>query len=220
MALIIFENVSKTYMNERGIKSVSFEITSGEFVFLTGESGAGKTSILRLLLGAFPPDHGKIFMDGIEVDKLTKEKLPEYRRQIGVVFQDYRLLPNKTVEENVFLPLRISNMGWAQSEKIVCDALKMVGMAGRGSSFPHELSGGEQQRVAIARAIVNHPSVILADEPTGNLDRASADEVHGLMRQLNAEGKTVIFATHDRSFINKGDREISLKGGMICGNNH
>lgn len=213
--MIELTNVTKKYVNERGIENVSFKITTGEFVFLTGESGAGKTTLLSLLLAKFRPDSGTIAVDGWQVESLTKEQIPAYRRQIGIVFQDYRLLPNKTVSENVFIPLRIAGINWTKGEAAVRNALSVVGMSAYKDSFPTSLSGGEQQRVAIARAIVNRPSTILADEPTGNLDRGTADEIFELMRSLHKEGKTIIFATHDRTFFHKGDKEIALKGGML-----
>ena len=213
--MIELRNVTKKYDNGRGVEDINFNITTGEFVFLTGESGAGKTTILKLLLGVFPPDIGEIEMDGWMVSQLPKNKIPSYRRQLGIVFQDYRLLPNKTVEENVFMPLKVAGMGWEESEASVRNALATVRMSSRNRSFPKELSGGEQQRVAIARAIVNRPNVILADEPTGNLDRKTADEIFELMRSLHKEGKTIIFATHDRSFIKRGDKEVALRGGAF-----
>ena len=213
--MISFKNVSKHYGDKIGVDGIRMDIESGEFVLLTGQSGAGKTTLIKLLLREFAPDSGLLTVGGWNLTDLKPDQIPYYRREIGVVFQDYRLLPNKTVEENIAVAQRIVGVGWDEGYARLREVLCLVGMASRGRSFPHELSGGEQQRVAIARALVNQPVLLLADEPTGNLDAATADEIFDIFSALNKEGKTLIVATHDKTRLTPDRRVISLDAGHI-----
>ncbi len=214
--MVIFENVSKQYKGSvRGVKNINLAIGDGEMAFLTGATGSGKSTLLRLLLAEFPPDEGDLFVGGENIGKLAKKDIPLYRRNLGVVFQDFRLIRDKTVSENVAIALQVAGIHDYRSH--VNAALASVGMADRSDSFPDELSGGEQQRVAIARAIVNNPKVILADEPTGNLDAGTSKEIMALLRGLNDDGRIVVMATHDTSLLGEHDKVISLDSGHVVG---
>jgi cell division transport system ATP-binding protein len=218
--MIVFENVSKIY-NRDGFRTVAldnvtFYIKPKEFVSVVGHSGAGKSTLLKMLLAEEKPTEGKIFLDNIDVQGLKKSELPFLRRRIGAVFQDYRLLPNRTAHENVAFAMEASGRDIEEISEIVPQVLDLVGLGERAANLPHELSGGEKQRVAIARALVNHPDVIIADEPTGNLDPLNTWDVIRLLLKINELGTTVILATHDREIIdNLGKRVISMDKGKI-----
>lgn len=216
--MIRFDSVSKSYAgnNRPALNSVSLEILKGEFVFLVGASGSGKSSFLRLVLKEDNPSKGQIHVLGQRLDTLPNRKVPYFRRNLGVVFQDFRLLPQKTVFDNVAFALQVIGKSRGFIQEAVPDTLKMVGLAGKKARFPHELSGGEQQRVAIARAIVNRPSILLADEPTGNLDPSTSAGIMTLLERINLSGTTVIMATHDAGIVDQMKRRvIELISGQI-----
>jgi cell division transport system ATP-binding protein len=210
-------HVSKEY--GRGVyalKDLSLRIDKGDFVFLTGPSGAGKSTLLRLLLRQDVPTSGTLVVGGRNLAELKPRQVQSYRRSLGFVFQDFKLLAGKTVLENVAFVPRVLGMAMAQQQRRTFQVLKWVGLQHRMSAYPMELSGGEQQRIAIARALVNDPAIILADEPTGNLDPDLSLEVMNLFREINARGTTVVVATHDRELIRRvGRRSVSLDHGHI-----
>ncbi len=210
-------HVSKTYA--RGVfalRDLSLRVEKGDFVFLTGPSGAGKSTLLRLLLRQDVPSEGQLIVGGRNLATLTTRQVQSYRRSLGFVFQDFKLLPAKTVLENVSFVPRVLGMGEAQQQRRTFQVLKWVGLQHRMSAYPLELSGGEQQRIAIARALVNDPAIILADEPTGNLDPDLSLEIMNLFREINARGTTVMVATHDRELIRRvGRRAVTLDHGNI-----
>lgn len=215
--MIEVQHVSKTYA--RGVyalRDLSLHIGKGDFVFLTGPSGAGKSTLLRLLLRRDVPSEGQLIVGGRNLAELTPRQVQAYRRSIGFVFQDFKLLQKKTLLENVAFVPRVLGIGAAQQQRRTFQVLKWVGLQHRMSAYPRELSGGEQQRVAIARAIVNDPLIILADEPTGNLDPDLSLEIMNLFREINARGTTVVVATHDRELIRRvGRRSVTLDHGEI-----
>ena len=215
--MIKFENVSKTYKNgSPALKNISLEIEKGEFVFLVGASGSGKTTFLRLLLREELPDQGRILEAGRDIGELPKWRVPYLRRNIGCVFQDFRLLPNKTVFENVAFALEVIGRPRSTVETQVPQILDLVGLATKSGSLPGELSGGEQQRVAVARAFVNRPLILLADEPTGNLDPANSESIMALLERINRTGTTVVMATHDNNIVDAMRRRvIELEFGKI-----
>ena len=206
-------------MYSRGVyalRELSLKIEKGEFVFLTGPSGAGKSTLLRLLLRQDVPSEGQLVVGGRNLSTLTANQVQAYRRQLGFVFQDFKLLPAKTVLENVAFVPRALGMPMTQQQRRTFQVLKWVGLQHRMNAFPPELSGGEQQRIAIARALVNDPLIILADEPTGNLDPDLSLEIMNLFREINARGTTVVVATHDRELIRRvGRRALTLDHGRI-----
>jgi cell division transport system ATP-binding protein len=210
-------HISKTYA--RGVyalRDLSLQVGKGDFVFLTGPSGAGKSTLLRLLLRRDVPTEGQLIVGGRNLAELRPRQVQAYRRSVGFVFQDFKLLPNKSVLENVALVPRVLGMPTAQQQRRTFQVLKWVGLQHRMNAYPLELSGGEQQRVAIARAIVNDPVIILADEPTGNLDPDLSLEIMNLFREINARGTTVLVATHDRELIRRvGRRALTLSHGQI-----
>ena len=220
--MIKFENITKTYPGRKGnppivaLENVSFEVKEKEFVSIVGRSGAGKTTLLKLLLAEEKPTQGQIFFDGVDVHKIKSAKLPKLRRKIGAVFQDYKLLSQKTAYENIAYVMEVIG---ASDEEIARDAaavLEIVGLTDRANNFLAELSGGERQRVAIARALIHRPQVILADEPTGNLDPYHALDIIRLLLKIQEMGTTVILATHNKEIINSlGKRVISLEKGRV-----
>jgi cell division transport system ATP-binding protein len=211
------EGLSKAYT--RGVfalKHVTLSVGRGEFAFLTGPSGAGKSTLLRLLLRQELPTEGRLVVNGRTLEKMTPGQVQDYRRSVGFVFQDFKLIPSKTVFENITFVPRVLGQPVDQQRKKAFQVLKWVGLQHRMNAFPQELSGGEQQRVAIARALINEPVLVLADEPTGNLDPDLALEVMNLFREINARGTTVLVATHDRELIRRvGKRTIVLEHGIL-----
>jgi len=216
--MIRLEAASKTYRgsSQAALKEVSLNIVRGEFVFLVGSSGSGKSSLLRLMLREERVDSGSVLVLGENLGKLSSRKVSELRRRLGVVFQDFRLLSNKTVYQNVAFALQVIGKSKAFIETSVPDALRLVGLENKALSYPASLSGGEQQRVAIARALVNRPEILLADEPTGNLDPTNSKEIMNLLERVNLSGTTVVMATHDRSIVDRMQkRVIEINQGEI-----
>ena len=214
--MVTFKKVSKLFGETAALKDVSFELNKEEFVYITGPSGAGKTTILRLLMGEILPDSGEIIVDGKNVAKIPPKDIPAYRQKIGVVFQDFKVLPERTVRENVEVALAVIGVDEKQWKERVNHVLKMTELLDRAEFFPSQLSGGELQRLSLARALVVNPKMILADEPTGNLDWKIAEEIMELFEKINKEGKTIIMATHNRMLVEKfKKREIRLVNGKI-----
>ena len=215
--MIEFRNVTKIYDNNViGLDNVSFKIEKGEFVFLIGQSGAGKSSIIKLLMCEEQITEGEIFVDGVDITKLSRKEIPYLRRSLGVVFQDFRLLPKKTVYENVAFAMEIIGVSSRQIRRQVPNVLSQVGLAQKARSYPNQLSGGEQQRVCMARALVNKPSVLITDEPTGNLDNEIAMEIMALLDAINKNGTTVIMATHSEKIVNEmRKRVLTLENGVL-----
>ena len=217
-AMIRFDSVTKTYPGQArpALNDIGVEILRGEFVFLVGASGSGKSSFLRLILKEEKPSKGRIHVLGQDLGSISSRKVPYFRRDLGVVFQDFRLLPNKNVYENVAFTLRVIGKSRGFVQSAVPETLKLVGLDGKGKRMPHELSGGEQQRVAIARAIVNKPQILLADEPTGNLDPVTSAGIMTLLERINASGTTVVMATHEAGIVDQMQRRvIELSAGDI-----
>lgn len=220
--MISIQNISKIYPSHLGGKptvaldDVSFEIKEGEFVSFVGKSGAGKTTLIKLLLAEEKPTKGRILFKGKDITRISPGKLPEFRRKIGVVFQDYKLLPTKTTYENVAYALQVVGASDEQIAQDVPKVLEIVGLTERANNFPAELSGGERQRAAIARALIHRPEVILADEPTGNLDPYNTLDIIRLLLKINEMGTTLILATHDKDIVNSLDkRVITLENGKV-----
>ena len=216
--MIRFENVTKRYRgtSKPALSNVDFEVQRGEFVFLVGASGSGKSSCLRLILREDVPTSGRVAVLGRDLRSLANRKVPYFRRHIGSVFQDFRLLPSKTVFQNVAFTLQVTGSSRGFIQQAVPEALALVGLDGKQKRMPHELSGGEQQRVAIARALVNRPQVLLADEPTGNLDPATSVDIMQLLARINAGGTTVLMATHEAGFVDQMQRRvIELSDGVM-----
>lgn len=215
--MINFINVSKIYSNNSiALDNVSFKIRPKEFICIVGESGAGKSTIIKLIIGEERPTKGKVLFTNYEVNKLDYKDLPWLRRQIGIIFQDFRLLPTRTAYENISFTMEVGGKPQSEIEEVVPQVLDMVGLASKIHNFPHELSGGERQRVAIARAMVNRPALIIADEPTGNLDSANTWEIINILLKINELGTTIILATHNKEVVNNlGKRVISLNNGKI-----
>ncbi len=214
--MIVFDKVTKHYGTHKVLDEVGFVIKPGEFVTLVGQSGAGKSTLLKLLLCEEKPTFGHITIDGKDIHLLKDRFIPYYRRQIGVVFQDYKLLPQKTVFENVAFAMEVSGKPDHEIKKEVLKIIELVGLAGKESNFPQELSGGEAQRVAIARALVFKPKFLIADEPTGSLDPKNAWEIAKLLLKINEMGTTVLVASHDRDIVDMvHKRVISIEKGKI-----
>lgn len=214
--MIKFKNVTKSFGSIKALDDISFEVDKGEFVFLTGPSGAGKTTILRLLLREMRPDSGEIRFDTVDITGLPDDYIPQFRQKIGVVFQDFKILEERTVRENVEVALAVLGVPQDHWKARVDQVLKLVGLYERAELFPRQLSGGEIQRTSIARALVVNPKIILADEPTGNLDWETADGIVDLMEKINKEGKTIIMATHNQMVLDKyKKRNIKLKDGKV-----
>ena len=215
--MIAFQNISKIYnSHSAALEEVTFQINPGEFISLAGRSGAGKSTIIKLLIGEERPTRGRVFFGQYEVNKLKDRELPAFRRHIGIVFQDFRLLANKTTYENVAFALEVAGRPQKEIEEFVPQVLDMVGLSDKFNNFPHQLSGGEKQRVAIARAMVHRPEVIIADEPTGNLDPFHTWEIINLLQKINQLGTTLILATHDKEIINSIEhRVLTLDHGRL-----
>ena len=216
--MIRFENVSKVYprSTKPALTGVSLEVELGEFVFVVGSSGSGKSTLLRLVLKEEQATTGTVLVAGQEVGGLPQRKVPRLRREIGTVFQDFRLLPNKTVYQNVAFALQVLGRSRHAIRQVVPETLEMVGLHGKEKRLPHELSGGEQQRVAIARAFVNKPAILLADEPTGNLDPTTSLDIVRLLDRINRTGTTIVMATHDDDIVNQlRKRVIELADGHV-----
>jgi cell division transport system ATP-binding protein len=215
--MIKFSKVTKVYPPDfSALQDVSFEVKEGEFVSIVGKSGAGKTTLIKLILGLEQPTLGEVYFKNFKIKDLNSKKLQEVRRQIGAIYQDYRLLESKTVFENVAYVMHIDEIENEDVDKEVLQVLELIGLKNKVNNFPSELSGGEQQRLAIARAVASHPEIIIADEPTGNLDPYNSYEVMSILKKINEAGKTVILASHDRDLINKiGKRVITIEDGRI-----
>ncbi len=216
--MIEFKNVSKTYEDTgvRALNDVSFFIDKGEFVFLVGPSGAGKSTLTKLLIKEEEPNSGEITVNGFDLGTLTKTRIPYLRRSIGMVFQDFRLLPNKTVYENVAFAMQVIGASRSEIRRNVPNVLALVGLAHKARMKPGQLSGGEQQRVSLARALVNKPPVIIADEPTGNLDPDTANEIMQLLAEINKRGTTMIVATHAKNFVDEmHKRVLAIENGAL-----
>jgi cell division transport system ATP-binding protein len=218
--MIQLHNIFLSYQKDvSALSNINLKVAKGEFVFLTGISGAGKSTLLKLLYGALKPSRGQILIDGQNIIRLSPAQIPFLRRKVGVVFQDFKLLPNRTVLENVALTLEV--LGWGKKDigKKVYHILKQLGLEHKINSTPLRLSGGEQQRVALARALVNDPKIILADEPTGNLDDDSKGQILGILKEANIRGSTVVVASHDRKLIDNCHRRVIVldKGHIVEG---
>ena len=210
--MIEFSNVTKTYNSNIGIENVSVKIDQGDFVFLVGPSGAGKSTFIKLILKEINPDSGSIKIKGREITTMANKDIPELRRNIGMVFQDFRLLPKKTVYENVAFAMEVIHRTPRSIKRHVPQALSLVGISDKADRYPDELSAGEQQRVAIARAIINNPRMLIADEPTGNLDPETAWEIMMLLNQINKKGTTIVMVTHSKDIVDKmGKRVIAIE---------
>ena len=215
--VISFQEVWKTYPNGTdALRDVCLEVPDGGFVFLVGASGAGKSSLIRLLIREEKPTSGRLIVQGLDLGRLHRRHLPHYRRTVGLVFQDFKLLPRMTVHENVAFALQTLGESGRVIAREVSTALEIVGLAGKARSYPNELSGGEQQRVAIARALVHGPRLVIADEPTGNLDPETAWEITQILWQINSDGVTVLMATHNREIVDAmRQRVVALERGEI-----
>jgi len=216
--VIRFEKVTKTYAGQGhpALDQISVDVEKGEFVFLVGTSGSGKSTALRLVLRESRPTSGRVYVAGKEINRLASWKVPRLRRQIGTVFQDFRLLQNKNVFENVAFALQVIGKSKSEIRTLVPETLEMVGLEGKGERMPDELSGGEQQRVAVARAFVNRPMILIADEPTGNLDPTTSVGIMKLLDRINRTGTTVVMATHDSSIVDQmRKRVIELEAGRV-----
>lgn len=215
--MIIFQRTSKVYDNNVfALKNVSLEIERGEFVFLVGPSGAGKSTFIKLLLKEIDPTKGKIIVNGADLTSLKHKQIPYYRRRIGMVFQDFRLIASLNVQENIEFAMRVVEANKKDIKKRVPLVLSMVGLTNKSKCFPNELSGGEQQRVAIARAIVNNPTMVIADEPTGNLDPDTSIEIMEVLQDINRAGTTIIMATHAKDIVDTmKKRVIAIENGTL-----
>lgn len=215
--MIELKNVTKVYKSgARAIQNMNLKIEDGEFVFVVGASGSGKSTLIKLLLKELEPNSGSIIVDGEDICAMKRRKVPYYRRKIGVVFQDFRLLGDRNIYENIAFAQRVVGTSARIIRKRVPQMLTMVGLSGKYKSYPKQLSGGEQQRVAVARALVNRPSILLADEPTGNLDPENAKEIMNLLDRINQEGTTVIVVTHNKDMVDEMQkRVIAMNRGVI-----
>ncbi|MGB9848068.1 MAG: cell division ATP-binding protein FtsE [Minisyncoccia bacterium] len=215
--LVYFQNVSKVYNSHTtALDNINLKIMRGEFVAIVGKSGAGKSTLLKLLIGEEKPTKGRIFFEKVDITKLKYKELPKIRRQIGMIFQDFKLLPDKTAFENVAFALEAAGFSPQDIKKTVPQMLELVGLKDKVFNFPHELSGGEKQRVAIARAMINKPDLLIADEPTGNLDPINTAEIIKLLLRINELGTTVMLATHNKNVVDMlNTRVVSLDSGRI-----
>jgi cell division transport system ATP-binding protein len=216
IGIIHFKNVTKRFGSVIALNDVSFDVKKGEFVFITGPSGAGKTTILKLILGEITADSGEVKVDGFEVRNIKDKDLPFFRQKIGTVFQDFKVLPERTVGENVSVALAVIGLPEDAWDERVRHVLKLAGLLRQIDLFPSQLSGGELQRVSLARALAVNPKILLADEPTGNLDWVTSDNLMELFERINKEGKTVVMATHNLEIVGKyKKRVINIVGGKI-----
>ena len=217
--MIEISKLTKTYeKSSRALKDVSLTIDDGEFVFITGRSGSGKSTLLRILLKEVEPTSGRVVVNDMDLGRMPRRYVPKYRRQLGVVFQDFRLLKDRNVYENVAFAQRVIGVSGRKIRESVPEMLRIVGLSSKYKSFPHQLSGGEQQRVAIARALINRPAILLADEPTGNLDPHNAMEIMGLLEEINRQGTTVVVVTHSSEIVNMmRKRVITIQRGIVVG---
>lgn len=215
--MIQLENVSKVYPRDvKALDNISININKGEFVFIVGNSGSGKSTLLKLMMKELNPSDGKIYLDGEDITKVRHGKIPKIRRKLGVVFQDFRLLDNMTVYDNIAFALKITEAPARAIRRSVPMVLSMVGLSKKSKRYPAELSGGEQQRTALARALVNNPKVLLADEPTGNLDPKTSWEIMKLLNEINLRGTTVVVVTHDKEIVDAmKKRVITIKNGRV-----
>ena len=214
--IVHFKGVTKKFGSLTAVSNISFDIKKGEFVFITGPSGAGKTTILKLILAELTADTGEVVVDGFNVTKLESRDLPAYRQKIGTVFQDFKVLPERTVSENVAVALAVIGLPEKDWDERVKHVLKLAGLTAQTDLFPSQLSGGELQRVSLARALAVNPKILLADEPTGNLDWDTSDKLMDLFEKINKEGKTIIMATHNLEIVKKyKKRVINIVGGTI-----
>ena len=215
--MITFDNVTKLYKKDNvGLENASIHIDQGDFVFLVGPSGAGKSTFIKLILKEIDADSGSIFVNGKDVTKMSNREIPELRKNIGIVFQDFRLLPKKTVFENVAFAMEIFHCSKKQIKNRVPQALEMVGVESKADKYPDELSAGEQQRVAIARAIINKPNLLIADEPTGNLDPVTAEGIMEVLERINDTGTTVVMVTHAKEIVDRmKKRVVAIESGHI-----
>lgn len=214
--MIRFRQVSKFYGDHRALSDINLDINHGEFISVVGLSGAGKSTLLKVITGEEPIDEGQVLIDDIDISRVRKSDLPYLRRKIGMVFQDIKLLPKRTAFENVAFAMEVSGHKRDKIKREVPKILELVGLLHKQHNFPHEMSGGEKQRIAIARSLAHHPVLILADEPTGNLDEVNANEVIELLLKINKLGTTVLLATHAADLVNKIKRRvITIEGGRI-----
>lgn len=214
--MIYFNNVTKKYSDNFCLEDVNITINQGEFVSIVGHSGAGKTTLTKLILAEEFPTNGQIYFESTDIHKLSSKDLTNFRRKVGIVFQDFRLLPNKTVYENIAFAMEAVDKEEEEIREDVPRVLELVGLSGKEHLFPHQLSGGEKQRLAIARAIITQPELIIADEPTGNLDPINTNEVVNLLKKINELGTTIILTTHNRTVIDRiKNRVITLENGRV-----
>ena len=215
--MLIMSDVSKVYPGgSTALQNVNVHIEPGEFVFVVGPSGAGKSTFIKMLFREVLPTTGSIFVNGVDILSLTPKEIPFMRRQLGIIFQDYRLLPDRTVYENVAFAMQVIEAPHRKIKRQVMNVLDLVGLRNRANAYPNELSGGEQQRIAIARAIVNDPVFVIADEPTGNLDPETSWDIMEIFREINATGTTIVMATHDKEVVDAmGKRVIAIEKGRI-----
>ena len=216
-AVLLMSNVSKAYPGGTvALEDVNVHIEPGEFVFVVGPSGAGKSTFIKMLFREVIPTTGSIFVNGIDILKLQDKEIPYMRRQLGIIFQDYRLLPDRTVYENVAFAMQVIETPYRKIKRRVSNVLDLVGLRHRANAYPNELSGGEQQRIAIARAIVNDPLLVIADEPTGNLDPETSWDIMQIFQEINDTGTTIVMATHDKEIVDAlGKRVIAIEKGHI-----
>ena len=215
--MLLMSGVSKTYRNGSvALKNIDLHIKPGEFVFIVGPSGAGKSTFIKILFKEVIPTTGKIYVDGVDVLALNDKEVPFLRRQLGIIFQDYRLLPDRTVYDNVAFAMQVIEAPPVKTRRRVMTVLELVGLKNRANAYPAELSGGEQQRIAIARAIVNDPIMVIADEPTGNLDPETSKDIMRIFTGINESGTTIVMATHDKEIVDAmGKRVIAIENGVI-----
>ena len=215
--MLLMSGVSKTYRNGSvALKNIDLHIKPGEFVFLVGPSGAGKSTFIKMLFKEVLPTTGKIYVDGVDVLALTDKEVPFLRRQLGIIFQDYRLLPDRTVYDNVAFAMQVIESPAVKTRRRVMTVLELVGLKNRANAYPAEPSGAEQQRIAIARAIVNDPIMVIADEPTGNLDPETSKDIMRIFTGINESGTTIVMATHDKEIVDAmGKRVIAIENGVI-----